>query len=37
MSAKTPAKRGGDWGGNPPAWSREAFKEGNRVALRHGV
>ena len=31
------SKRGGDWNGNRPAWSREAFAEGNRAAVKHGV
>jgi hypothetical protein len=31
------SKRGGDWNGNRPAWSREPFEPGNRAAVRHGV
>ena len=37
MSAKTPTKHGGDWNGKPPAWSRKAFAQGNRAAVKHGV
>jgi hypothetical protein len=37
VSAKTPAKRGGDWNGKRPAWSREPFEAGNRAAVKHGV
>src|SRR5262245_5664850 len=37
VSAKAPARRGGDWGGNTPAWSRPPFENGNRAALKHGV
>jgi hypothetical protein len=32
MSAKAIAKRGGDWNGERPPWSREPFAPGNRVA-----
>jgi hypothetical protein len=32
MSARVPAKRGGDWNGERPAWSREPFAVGNRAA-----
>ena len=35
MGAKTPAKRGGDWNGNQPAWSRPPFENGNTTARRH--
>ena len=37
MSAKTPTKHGSDWNGKPPAWSRKAFAQGNRAAVKHGV
>jgi hypothetical protein len=34
MTARTPAKRGGDWNGKRPAWSRPSFEPGNRVAAK---
>jgi hypothetical protein len=34
MTAKTPGKRGGDWNGARPAWSRPAFEGGNRAAAK---
>src|SRR5436309_740084 len=37
MSAKVPAKRGGNWNGERPAWSRAPFETANRAAVKHAV
>jgi hypothetical protein len=34
MSAQLPAKTGGNWRGDRPAWSREPFEPGNRAAAK---
>jgi hypothetical protein len=34
VTANAPAKRGGDWNGKRPAWSRAPFEAGNRAAQK---
>jgi hypothetical protein len=34
MTAKMPAKRGGDWNGKRPAWSRPSFEPANTLARK---